>query len=376
MSENFVAFFVPSMRRGGAERVMLNLAIGLRERGLRVDMVLAKAEGPYLCEIPPEIKVVDLGASRISTSLAALIRYLRQARPAGLISTMDHTNIAAILAKRLAHVDTKIVATVHNTTSVKLSSDSELKPGRRLKIKVVLLLVRMLYPRAHAVVAVSEGVANDIAKLASICRSRIEVIYNPVITRDLKSKSKSNVKHKWLAEKDRPVLIAVGELSTQKNFWNLLRAFKRVLEQRPARLIILGEGKERNSLESLIVELGIAGEVDMPGFVDNPYNYMANSDVFVLSSDWEGLPTVLIEALGVGTPVVSTDCPSGPREVLQGGRIGRLVPVGNWEMLAEAIISTLDEPRKAVDPEALKPFTKDAAVDAYLNLLRKQGRQR
>jgi glycosyltransferase involved in cell wall biosynthesis len=369
MNQDFVAFFLPSMEGGGAERVMLNLAVGMRERGLRVDIVLAKADGPYLRKIPPAIKVVDLGASRILTSLPGLVRYLKREQPLGLISAMGHSNIVAICAKILARVETKVIVTVHNTISVRLSGDSKLTFWGKLKRKIVLMLTKVFYRWSDAVVAVSGGVADDIAKLGVIDRSRVEVIYNPVITPGLKSKGQLAVNHKWLAQKDRPVVIGAGRLTAQKNFWNLLKAFKRVLEQRPVRLIILGEGNERDSLEKLNIELGISDNVDMPGFVDNPFSYIAKADVFVLSSDWEGLPTVLIEALGIGTPVVSTDCPSGPKEVLQNGRIGRLVPMRNPEMLANAIVATLDEPRKAVDPEALKPFTEQASVDAYLNVL-------
>lgn len=365
MNENLLAFFVPSMRGGGAERVMLNLAVGLQQRGLNVDMVLAGARGPYLDKIPPEIRIIDLGVSRVLTSLPGLVRYLKKQRPLGLISAMGHTNIVSIWARWLARTNTRIIVTVHNTMSVQQLNNP------RLKRRLVLLLERLLYSCVDAVVAVSRGVADDMIKMGTVKSGAVEVIYNPIITPYLEDKSKSKVEHKWLVEKDKPVLIAMGRLSLQKNFWNLLRAFKLVLEQRSARLIILGEGKEQKSLEDLVAELGIGDDVDMPGFVDNPYSYLANADMFVLSSDWEGLPTVLVEALAVGTPVVSTDCPSGPREILQQGRYGRLVQVGNSEMLAEAIVAALDEPRKPMDVEELRPFTLDAAVDAYLSLLRK-----
>ena len=356
---------------GGAQRVMLNLAIGLQERGLRVDMLLAEAEGPYLREIPPEIQVVNFATSRVLTALPGLVRYLRTQQPVGLISAMSHTNIIAIWAKILAGVDTKVVVTVHNAVSLALSNDRTTKFKQRIARKIVLLLTRAFYGRAHAVVAVSKGVADDIVKLKSIDRSQIEVIYNPAITPQLESKSKENVKHKWLAVKDRPVFISVGRMTDQKDFWNLLRAFKLVLQERPARLIILGEGVERDSLEKLVVELGIEAEVDMPGFIDNPHNYVANADVFVVSSAWEGFSLVLAEALAVGVAAVSTDCLSGPREILQDGRLGRLVPVGDSKMLAEAMIATLDDPLETVTPEDLKHFTRDASVDAYLRLLRK-----
>ncbi|MBU2043900.1 MAG: glycosyltransferase [Candidatus Omnitrophica bacterium] len=365
MSENLVAIFVPSMRGGGAEHAMLNLAIGLQERGLSVDMLLIRVKGPYLSKIPPQIRVIDLGALRVLTSLRGLVRYLKKEQPASLISAIDHANIVAILANYLARVNTKIIITVQNTALTILSKK------RKLKIISILLLMKIFYSWAYAVVAVSRAVADDMTNLGVIDRSRIKVIHNPVITPEIKSKSKSNIEHRWLVTRDRPVLVSVGRLTAQKDFWTLFKALKLILQQRPIRLIILGEGEERESLEKLSVELGIEADVDMPGFVDNPYAYMAKADVFILSSAWEGLPTVLIEALALGTPVVAADCPGGSREILQAGRLGRLVPVGDQKMLAEAIVATLDEPVRPVDPEALKPFTQEAVVEKYLELLKR-----
>ncbi|MCF7908149.1 MAG: glycosyltransferase [Candidatus Omnitrophica bacterium] len=364
MNKDKVAIFVPSMRGGGAERAMLNLAIGLQERGLTVEIVLAKAQGPYLSQIPPEVKVINLGAQRVLTSLKGLVGYLKKEQPASLLSAMRHANVIAILAGWFARVNTKIIVIVQNTVLASRSKQF------RLKDRVGLFLAKLIYFRAQTVVAVSQAVAAEIAKLGMAKLSQIKIIPNPVITSELIAKGRDNPKHKWFIEKDIPVLLSVGRLTAQKDFGTLLRAFRRILEQRPARLIILGEGEERGSLEKLIKELNLEADVAMPGFVENPYAWMAKAKIFVLSSAWEGLPTVLIEALALGVAVVATDSPGGSREILQGGRLGKLVPVGDWERLAAAIIATLDRPGKGIEAEELKIFTREAVVGEYFKLLK------
>lgn len=175
--------------------------------------------------------------------------------------------------------------------------------------------------------------------------------------------------HPWLsADNDVPVIISAGRLNAIKNFPLLIEAFKLVRGKRNARLIILGEGEEREKLEEMIQDLGLDQDVDMPGFAENPFNYIAKANVYALTSFSESFSMALIEALAVGTPVVSNDCPHGPREVLENGR---LVPLGNSEKLAEAILNTLDEPIKPVDLNDIKHFTIDSAVDSYINLTKK-----
>lgn len=314
---------------------MVNLARGFVERGLAVDLVLAKAEGPYLSQVPKEVRVVDLQASRVLTSLPGLVRYLRRERPKALLSALDHANIVALWARKLTAVQCRLVVSVHNTLS--LATDNASTVQGRLMPR----LIRRFYPWADAIVAVSQGVAEDLAKTTGLPRERIRVIYNPVVTPELLEKVRQPLDHPWFMPGQPPVILSVGRLTVQKDYPTLIRAFARVREERPARLIILGEGEERPNLESLVRELGLQGDVSLPGFVENPYAYMARAVVFALSSAWEGFGNVLVEAMAVGTPVVSTDCPSGPAEILEGGKWGRLVPVGNPEMLADAIITTL-----------------------------------
>jgi glycosyltransferase involved in cell wall biosynthesis len=230
-------------------------------------------------------------------------------------------------------------------------------------------LQRTFYPWASSVVAVSRGAADDLARTSGLPRDRVQVVYNPVITPTMIALAGQTPDHPWFAPGQPPVILGVGRLTRQKDFPTLLRAFAEVRRRRAARLIILGEGEDRSALEALARELGVAGDVALPGFRDNAMAYMARSALFVLSSAWEGLPTVLIEALAAGTRVVSTDCPSGPREILEDGRLGLLVPVGDPAALAEAMIDTLDQPAGPPPLASLTPFTRDAAVDHYLHLV-------
>ena len=333
-----IALFLPSLHGGGAERVMVNLARGFAERGLKVDLVLAKGEGPYLGEVPPNVHVVDLNASRVLASLPGLVRYLRRERPEAMLSAMHHSNIIAVWAKLLACVPTRLAVSIHTTTSVSLQS-----PQNRRSL-LIPWLTRWFYLKTEAIVAVSKGVAEDFSRVSGIPFERIKVIYNPVVTPELIENAKEPVEHPWFATEQPPVILGVGRLTKAKDFPTLIRAFALVRQERPARLMILGEGEERFRLEALVKELGLEDDVALPGFVDNPYAYMARAAVFVLSSAWEGLPTVLIEAMACSCPVVSTDCPSGPAEILENGKCGPLVPVGNEAALKQAIIRVLEAP--------------------------------
>ncbi len=364
MSVRHVALFVPSMRGGGAERVMLNLACGLAAREVRVDLVLAGADGTYLSRVPDTVRVVDLGAKRVLASIPSLRRYLSQERPATLLAAIAYANISALWARRFARTPTRVVIGIHNTFSI-AAQGAAMKRSRALPF-----LARWCYPWAEGIVAVSHGVANDLAQTIGMDRSHIDVIYNPVITPELYEQADEPLSHTWFSDGQGPVILGVGRLATQKNFPLLIRAVARVREQRPVRLLILGEGEDRPELEALVHDLGLDECVSLPGFVDNPYAHMRQADLFVLSSVWEGLPTVLIEALACGCPVVSTDCPSGPMEILDGGTYGALVPMQDTEALANAIITSLDNPIRGEQlQQRVDEFTIDYATEQYLKIL-------
>jgi glycosyltransferase involved in cell wall biosynthesis len=398
-----IALFMPSLGGGGVERVMLNLAGAFIERGSRVDLVVYRAEGPYQDRLPAQLNLVALRAALPGWArlliLAAdpkglqpllrpvllplkgvkqfrylpdLARYLRREHPQVLLSALTKPNLMAVWARRLAGAPTRLVISEHSTLSPNISL-----PRRKWKWRWRFFpsLGQRVYPGADAIIAVSNGVADDLAQSASIPRERITTIYNPIVSPTLLSQSKAPLDHPWFQPSAPPVVLGVGRLCEQKDFPTLLRAFARVRAQQEAHLMVLGEAdakrvKLRTDLMALATQLGIADDVVLPGFVANPLAYMARAAVFVLSSTWEGLPSVLIEALACGCPVVSTDCPSGPAEILENGKYGPLVPVGDDMALADAILSVLNTPPDRDQLRARSAmFTVDYAAEQYLEVL-------
>lgn len=359
-----VALFSQDLDGGGAQRVVATLAAGLVSRDLKVDMVLVRPEGPFLDSLPPDVRVVNLGTRRVSRSIPTLARYLRREQPAALLSALTHVNLAAILAARLSRVRTRVVVTEHSLVS-RASRDT-----RRPLVHGSFWFSRWLYPLADAIVAISDGIARDLARSTSLPPSRIRIIYNPVVTPDIVQKSAEPVDHPWFQPGGPRIVLGVGRLSKEKDFATLVRAFARLNDRFNARLVILGEGPLRSSLDALADELQLRSKLDLPGFVANPYAWMARSAVLGLASTREGLSNVLIEAMACGTPVVSTDCDTGPSEVLKAGLFGRLVPVGNADALADALARTLETPP---DREALRKrasdFSAARAVSEYLDVL-------
>jgi glycosyltransferase involved in cell wall biosynthesis len=363
-----VALFVPSLCGGGAERVAINLAKGFIGRGVATDLVAVSSRGELSGQIPPGVRLVDLAASRVILGLPALVAYLRRERPAAVITFMDHANIVALWARRLSGVSTRVICTVHNTLTKATRNSSTIRS------RVLPVFLRAFYPSADEVVAVSHGVARDLSETTGFPLSRIRVIYNPVITADLTRAAAHAPRHPWFADGGPPVVLGVGRLTRQKDFESLVRAFAQVRQHRPARLLILGEGEERSALEALVRELGLESDVALPGFQAGAQACMTRAAVFVLSSAWEGLPTVLIEALAAGTTVVATDCPSGPREILRGGELGRLVPPGDVEALARGILAALGGTARRVPLTELREFTQEFAAEAYLCLVHNGSR--
>ncbi len=342
---------------------MLYLARGFAERGCEVDLVLAKREGSYLREVPENINVVDLKAGRVLASLPALVRYLRRAQPVALLSAMDHSNIIALWARKFARVQARVVVSVHTTFSLGMKNSN----GRA---RLIPYIARWCYSWADGVVAVSRGVAKDLINTIGLPRENIRVIYNPVDVPKLFELAKEQVDHPWFRTGKPLVVLSVGRLTAAKDYPTLLRAVSLVKRARPVRLVILGEGEERAGLEAMVRDLGLEDVVSLPGFVKNPYAYMSKAAMLVLSSAWEGFGNVLVEAMAVGTPVVTTDCPNGPAEILENGKYGRLVPVGDAGALAKGIIATLDG---STNSEGLRHRAKEFAyndiADQYLEIL-------
>lgn len=361
-----ISIFLPALAGGGAERAMLHLAQGLAERGFKTDLVLANAEGDYLASVPSSIRVVDLQAQFpvLISKTIALQHYLKQEQPAVLFSALDILS-SAIWAQRLAGVPTRVIMCVQTHLSRQFRNHQPHTIGR-----IRPLLVRWLYPRSNGIVAASQGVAADVAQITGLSVDRIPVIHNPVVTPEVIQKMQAPVDHPWFAPGEPPVILGVGRLVSQKDFPTLINAFARVRQQCSARLMILGEGEDRSLLEAQIQQLGLAADVALPGFVDNPYAYMAKAKVFALSSIFEGFGNVVAEAMAAGTPIVSTDCDSGPAEILANGQYGKLVTVGDADALAAAIVATLDHPLPSeVLRQRAKAFSIAEVTEQYINVL-------
>lgn len=359
-----VAVFIPSMEVGGAERIVLNLCSGFIRRGLAVDLLLIHRVGIYLAEVPPEVRIITLSGRRALFAIPALARYLRRERPEALLATLTYANIAAVIARRIAGVATRVTVREANTLTRAAESAPELKDRQLPRA------ARWFYPWADAIIAVSSGAADGLVEATGMSRELVHVLDNPIITDDVATLAAEPVDHPWLTTaRERPVIVAAGRLTPQKDFPTLLRAFALLRKRREARLLILGDGELRHPLEQLARDLGIAEDVSLPGVVRNPFSYMARASVFVVSSAWEGSPGVLIQAMASGAPVVATDCESGPREILRDGEFGPLVTVGDAAGLAAAIETVLAAPRRSPPAISWQRFSTDAAVDAYLRVL-------
>lgn len=355
-----IALFLPTFGDGGVERMLVHLSRGLIDFGRRVDFLVSRAGGPYLSLLPSQVRLVELGTSNPLMMLLPLTRYFGRERPTVCLSAKRYDS-EALRARRLAGVDTRIFVRVGTTPSQRDSHRNAFRRWRSHR------RMRRLYPRAHGVIAVSQGVAEDVARSARVPLARIHVVPNPVIPPELADLATAPVDHPWFAASGPPVILGAGGLRRSKDFPTLLRAFARLREKRVLRLVILGEGRQRPRLEALAAELGVRDDVSLPGFVANPYAYMARAHLFVLSSLWEGSPNVVVEAMAVGTPVVCTDCPSGPQEILQGGTYGPLVPVGNADAMAGAMAATLDTPPSGQTLKAAAaPYTIRLSTERYL----------
>lgn len=355
-----ISFFLPDLRGGGAERVLVTLANQFASKA-NVDLVLCRARGPLLEECSQDVHIVDLNVQDEYRSLIPLGRYLRQSCPDVLLSTLDLSSMVAVLVKKLTGSQSKIIIRLANTVSIQERS--------WIKKKAEQNLMRLLYSRANGLIAVSRGVAKDFIEYTGISEEHIHVIYNPVITQRLSELSDLPVLHPWFTEHDLPVILAVGRLSQQKNYPLLIQAFAALQKEIPSRLLILGEGSMREEIAGLTKSLGLANRVEMPGFDPNPFAYMKKADCFVLSSDYEGLPNALIQAMACGCPVVSTDCPSGPREILADGLYGHLVPVGNVEAMMEGLKKSLNGDHRKPPQAWMQQFELDFVAEQYWQLI-------
>jgi glycosyltransferase involved in cell wall biosynthesis len=344
--------------------MLINLVSGFSAAGHPVDLLLVRANSEHLQHLSGRVRVVKLPSDHTIANVFALRRYLDRERPAALLAAKHRAIKTAVLARSLARHRPRLVGRLGTNVSGALAGKDGLRQW------AWRTSMRATYRHVDRLVCVSDGVAEDVLAIADLDSRSVRVVRNPVITPQLHELAAQPISHPWFAPDQPPVIVAAGRLTEQKDFSTLLRAFARLREARVARLVVLGEGAQRPALEKLSAALKVDADVDFPGFVANPYPFMAQAAAFVLSSRWEGSPNVLTEALALGTPAVATDCPSGPREILQDGRICPLVAVGDDGKIAAELTRLLDAPPEPERlREAVADYQVDVSVDGYLAAL-------
>lgn len=365
-----VLFFIPSLAGGGAERVMASLLGGIDRTRINPCLLLLYplAGSPYNGYLPDDMRV-SLVRRRSDSFFGKAVQFMnflgaiRRERPDVLVSSLTHSNIMALLAGTLFGI--KVIVCEH----INVGELIRTREGKYMLGLPVARLVKVLYRYAYKVIVVSEGIGANAIEEFNIPERKIRVIHNPINSERISEMSGTPASHPFFND-GVPVITAVGRLVDQKGFDVLMEAFQLVVSRIDARLIILGEGPEREKLQKLMGDYGLDGKVSLAGFQGNPFNFVARSDVFVLSSRYEGLPMALLEAMACGVPVIAADCRSGPAEILDGGRCGRLVPVGDVKAFAAAIAELLrDENLRTkfsrVGMERTKDFSADKIIIQY-----------
>lgn len=358
-----IAIFLPSLAGGGAERVALHLCKKFCERGLLIDLIVVNDIGPLDFLIPKEARLIKFKSSKPSKSILKLIKYLVSKKPKSILSVLTHANIACSIAHKISHSPCNLVLSERVDINQSISNSAF-----SFDIFLTKKLIKILYPKTYNIISVSKGVASSISNISKIHVKNIQVIYNPIDTETINYLSSYHVYFPW--QDSLPIILSSGRLSIQKDFPCLLEAFSIVRRKIPSHLVILGEGEQRQPLNDIIENLKIKNDVWLPGYCQNPYSYMARANLYVLPSRFEGLPNVLIEALTLSIPIVSTNCPSGPEEILANGKYGRLVPVGDPVAMAEAMDKSLSGDHPVFDQkEALQRFDPELITDQYLEAL-------
>jgi glycosyltransferase involved in cell wall biosynthesis len=370
MGRKLISLLITPMTGNGGDRVVINLARAFVRLGYRVDLVVTDVSDYHLKAVQ---SLHDVRTVKLSQCVRPLIyvrklfklkHYLIKNRPFVLLANGDYVGLANF-AQILAQTSTPVIQIVHVHISRYFSEKS------RLVAAAKKVMIRIFYPLSSAIVAVSHGVAKDVANMAHLPIRKVNVIYNPVVTEELMRMSRADISHPWFQDGETPVILGAGRLMYQKDFGTLIKAFAKVRSEQPCRLAIIGgEAVEQEYLESLIKEFKLEQDVQLMGFADNPYAYMAKASVFALSSRYEGFGNVLVEAMATGTPVVSTDCESGPAEILENGKYGHLSPVGDADQLAKSIAETLRNPLAAsLLKRQAQYFTDFSIAKQYVELI-------
>lgn len=357
-----ISIFLSSLRTGGAERAMLTFCTAAIEQGLRVELVLCKDEGRLKQLVPKELRIIDLRCKRTAYALPKLARYLTHTRPQALYSTVRNTNVIAICAAKASGLKIPVIVR---------ESSSPLSSQKRTALeRVTTGLIPLTYRFAHAVIAVSDGVAEDLITMSSSLKERIKVMPSPVISHEMLTLAEAPITHPWFLHPEIQVIVCAARMEPDKGYDTLISAFDRLRARVDAKLVILGNGTQRDSIQRRVAALDLSEHIDFLGFVVNPFPYMKHAHACVLASKHEGLPNVLIQAMAFGTPVVSTDCKSGPREILCDGRYGQLVNIGDAAALAAALEKAITLPRQTEAQRYVhERYSAHTATSAYLSLV-------
>lgn len=361
-----LAIVLHDLRGGGAEKMMVRLANELAENGDNVELVLLTERGVTEKLLSSKVTVIDLNASRTMSSVSKLIRYLQQSQPDHILSALTHVNVIATIACAF----TGMLKRLHTSERNAFSHDKHVNSN--LTVKFAYMLAPLFYRwQPNPVIAVSKGVADELVRDTFVRQQDVVVAPNPVLDNNFIDKKYPQSSHKWLVDKQKPVIVAAGRLAQQKGFDVLINAMSIVVRKLDCRLIIFGEGEDRVQLSEQVCTLGLQDNIELPGYSSNVLSEMANADLFVLSSRFEGSPNVLVEAMSTGVPVISTDCPYGPEEILDGGKVGPLVKMDNAQELADMIVCELtkEDTNKAMRLDRAKVYTSKSAGACYRQLI-------
>jgi glycosyltransferase involved in cell wall biosynthesis len=357
-----ILLIMPSLAGGGAEKIMSLLLKYLNREIFEPSLVLLNKEGTYLDEIPEDVTIIDLnkrGRMDFFRLVAQLAKHIAREAPSLIVSSLTYTNYLTLLSRFLSGKSIPVILSDQNTLSILLKHE-RLYPLKKI-------IIKLLYPHADRIIANSEGVKEDLLNFLPLDPDKILLIYNSIDIATIDKLTKEEVEHPWFQD-EIPVLIACGRLTRQKNYPLLIKTFAKVQEATRAKLLILGEGEELRALEKLACTLGVRDKVSFLGFQKNPFKFMARGTIFVLSSSWEGFANVIIEAIACGVPVISTDCPSGPAELITDGVNGILVRVENRDALSKAILRLLrDEPLRKQLAEAGRKRADDFRLEKMVS---------
>ncbi len=365
MASNYpahIAFFLPALNSGGAEKSVLLLAEHFAAKGITIDILLVKKEGAYLTQIPANVTVIELGGRGMVQSIFPLMHYLKTTNPNWLISGLPGPNVIALMARELFKTATKILITQHHPFTENAAASV------KIRTKIRTALARFLFKRADKITAVSRGVATDLSRVLN-ANIPIAVVHNPLNIKRITDLSASSPVHPWLIQKDHPTFIAVGRLAPPKDYETILQALTDIPS---IRLLIAGEGQDRVKIQHLIQILNLEDRVMLLGLIDNIYAAVNAADAMILSSHHEGFGNVLIEAMAIGTPIIASDCPYGPAEITENGTLGHLFPVGDSHALKSAMEATIKQPLVTADmlKSKARKYSIDTIAKKYLKLMR------